>query len=359
MLDFVLVPLATLHLLAVYVATAAPLVCLWLGWRETHAQDKAAALVGRRMAIGVLVLFLMGAALGFVTLGLILWRGPVEYANGLTSLKPSRYWYGAVELLFSFACYAGYTWLWDAPLTRSAGRRFLARLLVILGSTNLMYHFPTMFVVTGMLSTRPEAWQSYADFVHVMLERESGARILHHVLAMFIAAGVYMMGVSRRLTRDGLAPEDASRIAQWGGRLAAVAIFCEVPAGIYLLSQVKSPTRADLFGSDLYAMALFIAGIVAALGLMHQVAAAALGETSRQAIGRAMILLFVVVLLMSATQHRTRRLRYDAINRSANTAIRERKNTCDRVAHAADQRRADFHPHPIEYGIQLPRGTRS
>lgn len=358
MLDFVLVPLATLHLLAVYVATAAPLVCLWLGWRETRANDRAAALVGRRMAIGVLVVFLVGAALGFLALGLILWRGPVEYVNGLASLEPSRYWFGAVELLFSFACYATYVWLWDKPLERSVGRRFLARFLIVLGSTNLMYHFPTMFVVTGLLSTRPDAWQSYADFVHVMRERESGARILHHVLAMFITAGVYLMVVSRRLARDGLDPEDASRVARWGGRLATIAVFCELPAGIYLLTQVSSPTRADLFGGDLGAMVLFTAGIVAALGLMHHVTAAALGETSRQAIGRAMILLFVVVLLMSATQHRTRSLRYDAIDRRSNTAIRGAKNANGRVAHASKLIPADLHARQTEYCIQQPRGTR-
>ena len=65
MLDFVLIPIFALHLLAVNVATAAPLVCIWLRWRESRHEDAAAGAVGRYLARQSNVMLLWGSALGF------------------------------------------------------------------------------------------------------------------------------------------------------------------------------------------------------------------------------------------------------------------------------------------------------
>jgi hypothetical protein len=85
-----------------------------------------------------------------------------------------------------------------------------------------------------------------------------------------------------------------------------VATTAQILVGVWVLFELPPAMQNQVLGEDLTATALFGASIVAALGLMHHLSVVALGDVSRRVVGRAALLIVLVVLLMVATLHRAR-----------------------------------------------------
>ena len=314
MLDFIYIPVFALHLLAVNVASAAPLVCIWLRCRETRHGDAAARAVGQYLARQSNWMLLWGSALGMVMVGL-LWLGPDHRFFDLIDqhkkfLHP-KLWWGLAELVFYVACMWAYVVTWERLGGGGRVRRGLHHLLAVLAASNLLYHFPPLFGVLAALSVDPGlldgATLERKAFLRLMGSSEVLWMVVHVMLASVATTGVMMMGFALRLARQSEDVTGAETVAKWGGRIALVPSIAQLLAGLYVLFHLPGAMQKQFMGGDTLTTGLFAVSVVAALALMHSLAAVALGDVQRKTIIRSMALLVLTVLLMSAALHTARK----------------------------------------------------
>ncbi len=292
-----LTAVATLHLLAVYVAMTGPLVCLWLQWRASR--DELAARLDRYLLWLAVAALPIAAALGGVAILLIAQLFPDAYLAAARVLPKSRYWpYGAIELVFSLLCFLVAAMLPAVSRWRGAVR-WLATLF---GSTNLVYHFPALFVMLGVLSTRRSAWGQSIKFTVLLGDAEIAARIVHHLLAALAVGGIAIAGYGLRRGAD------AARAVAWGSRIATAAVLGQVFTGIWVLFAVPEGTRNALSGGDALAAALLGGALLLTFFVLPRLASAAWGRVEDHSMYRTILLVLAIVVLMTATRHRTRSL---------------------------------------------------
>jgi hypothetical protein len=298
--------LLALHLICVNVAAAGPLVCLWLEIREGRG-DTLAGRAGRYLAGSAVWLLLAGIALGLL-MGWLLWSE--EYVGALRQVR-SRAWYGVWEIGFSLALMLVHAAWWFFRPNSGRWERAARCAAPLLSGTNLMYHFPPLFVVISQLSASPPASReplTSAQFMALMLSGEVLARSTHFWLAAAAMCGVMLIGYALRLRRRGAAEDDVRRVALWGGRLALAPTLAQLGVGLWVLLALPAQVQFALLGGDPIGAALLGLSLVAALALTHQLAAVSFGDVRRESLLRAMMAMVLVVLLMSATLERTRAL---------------------------------------------------
>ena len=238
MRDAAVIVLLGVHLLAVNLAGAGPLVAAWLvtGSGERGA-DRALRLM--RQSLAALVL---GAALG--TIMLVVGTGTMRSA--LARFPASTYWFAASELVFSAACMA----------TMAAGgialrRRGIAWLLALASATNLLYHFPPLMAVIGKLASDPR-WSAQSVITHrtllaLAIRPEVLALWIHFALASVAVAAIAALWPSRGATVESEEPEvqtnadaaDDRRLA----KLALAATALQLPVGVWVLVTTGGAAR--------------------------------------------------------------------------------------------------------------------
>lgn len=300
MISVCLTIVAAMHLIAVYVAMMGPLVCLWLQWRGRR--DRLAAMLDRYLLWLAAATLVTAAALGAAAIGLISLSFSEAYLAAARVLPRSRYWpFGAVELLFSLSCFVGAAML--APSTDLLSPRFAARgLATLLGSANLIYHFPPLFVMLGVVSTRHELWGRSLRFTTLLGDVEVLARVAHHLLAALVVTGMAIAWYGVRRGGEALAA------IAWGCRIAAAALVCQLFAGVWLVMSMPPGSREMLLGDDAFAALFFGGSLLTTFVVLPRVAAAAFGQSERRAIMITIALVLGIVLLMTAARHRTRAL---------------------------------------------------
>lgn len=288
----------TVHLLAVYLAMMGPAVALWLQWRS--AGDDLAARLDRFylwLAAGSL---LIASALGGLAVLLIARLFPDAYLSAVRELPLSRYWpYGAIELVFSLGCFA-FALLLPGVGGRSRLRFWSRWLATLLGGTNLVYHFPPLFVMLGVLATRPRTWGQQVRFTALLADPEVLARVTHHVFAALAIAGLAAIWYS---WQPG---DDNRRSIAWGGRIAASALVLQFLSGAWLVAVMPVESRQMLLGGDALTLLLFCTALVVSFFVLPRLAAMAFGETERRHALVTLWLVVAIVLLMTATRQRTR-----------------------------------------------------
>jgi hypothetical protein len=289
----------TLHLVAVYLSMMGPLVCLWLQWRAGH--DELAARLDRYFLRVAIAMLIAAAALGGVAILLIGKLFPDAYLAAARVLPERRYWYGAVELVFSLACY------WLALAISNSGRRSRGRfatrwLATLLGSTNLIYHFPTLFVMLGVLCVRPADWGHEIRFTTLLADGEILSRTVHHLVAALLITG---MAAAWYGVRRG---DEEGRAVAWGGRIAALAILLQILSGLWLVTAMPADTRELLMGGDSLAASMFGLSLLAAFFVLPRLGAMALGHVERRHAVVTLLVVLLVLFAMTAVRHRTREL---------------------------------------------------
>ncbi len=303
MLQIVLVLSLSAHLLLVDIAMAGPLVCVWLAWRATRRADPMAgraAIALARISIGALV---GGIVIGGVLLAIHGWMGDGAYFSALGAVPVSRLWFGCAELLFSLVCMSAYLALWDRWKQRPGAHRLLA----IAAASNLLLHFPALFAIVSVLSTRGELVGQTLDgagYRRMLIDGEILSRVAHVWLAAFAVTGVLLMVLARRLAVAEGQAAAGQRLIQRGAWLGLVPSLLQIPAGLWLAWQMPDTAREPLFGSDPLATGLFMVSLLLALVLIHTLAAVALGDHEPRNIGRSMALLVILILLMVGTRLR-------------------------------------------------------
>jgi hypothetical protein len=302
-LEAVLVVLLTVHLLLVDVAMVGPLASVWLDWRSGRTGDAAmehAGLTVARLSSSGLTL---GIALGVVLLGARWQMNNGTTMEAAAALPRSRLWFAGFELLFYFACMGAYTGLWR----RWRRWRLAHRLLAVAAASNLLMHFPALFVIISVVGQRPELLSESVDsaeFRRLLVDGEVLSRVVHVWLAAVAVTAVVLMALGLRMTTEESQRESGLRLIRGGALLGLVATLVQVPVGFWVTLRLPESARSPLMGGDLFATGLFLTSIGLALALLHQLAAIALGDVEARPIRRAMVVLVVLMLLMVGTRRR-------------------------------------------------------
>lgn len=300
----------SLHLLCVNVAMAAPLICLWCEWREARG-NRLAGELGRFLAKSAAMLFCAGMLIGLLV-GVLVWSE--KYAAVLSYLE-SKVLFGIAELGFSLLLMAIYIPWWKRFPTCSKGHRAVRALLPLLAGTNLMYHFPLLFVIISNLSqlkSVPKQPLDAAGFRELMASGEVIARVIHFWLASVAVTGGLIVWRAWRTLRDDNSDRCAASTAVWGGRIAALPTILQLPIGIWLVLELPKSVQNGFMGGSVVATALFGVSLVAALWLMHQWTAVAFGDIKPRTLVVAMVSMVVVVVLMTGTLRAAKSNRSDA-----------------------------------------------
>lgn len=289
------------HLLLMNVAAGAPLVCAWLALRSQQRGDQETRRVGRRLVGWSLAALAGGAALGGAVL---LLEGPsAAFWTAADQIPHSRYWFGAVELLFYIVCLVP-PLIWFGPRARQTRvRAWTSAVLLLVAALNLLYHFPTLFSVIGSLAVRPERWDGGLSFVDLMLEPEPLSLAVHFALASFTAAGLALAVAAGSASHE---MDEAARLSSIGGWMALAATGLQLPCGLLVLSYVRPSMREALLGSDPWATGVFVAALLLVLGLLHHLANIALGARARSAKVMAAVFFALTVAAMTGAQQRAR-----------------------------------------------------
>ena len=285
------------HLLCVNVASGSPLICVWLEWRGGKVELRASrSLVG----ISLATLFLGGV------LGLVLgaFKGSGDYWQFWIGPLGYKATWGALELAFSVVLLSG-CWLWAGR--KSSGARWprLARAaLLVLAATNLLYHFPFLFIVANRLWMEglPAGRASIdaATFRQLMMAQDTPALAVHVMLASVAVSGL-------ALAIMGLRQAD-TRLIGWGGRWSLAATLLQLPVGLWILGTMPADLQPRVLGSDGLATVLFLVSAVVTLWLARELASLSLGETSRPVLLRAAAAMLIVVSLMTMLDQHLRRV---------------------------------------------------
>jgi hypothetical protein len=287
------------HLVCMNIASAGPLACIWLDWRE-RAGDAAAGRAGRTLAATSLVLFVVGMLLG-VLVAWLAWSP--AFWRDLIERLPGRLYWGAWELAFSAVLMAAY-WGWWRWAPGGAGARTGRTVIALLSATNLLYHFPPLFILIAKLSTGDAAVGESLDdstFREMMWRGEVVALTVHYWLASLAVAGVLLAVLALRMAPKQDSPEAIMRLAVWGGRLALVPTLLQIPVGLWIVIALPPVPQNRVLGGDLAATTLLGTGVVAALALLHYLASLSIGEATRKTIVGAAVLMLIVIATMTAT----------------------------------------------------------
>ena len=298
MLEVCLTLILSMHLLCVNVAAAGPLVCLWLEWKEA-GEDELAGRVGRFLAWASLAFLVAGGLLGLV-IGILLWDDAYRV---VLQRFPARIRYGIWELLFSFALMLLHSLWWGWARRPSSAHRVGRALLPLLSGTNLMYHFPFLFVIISDVAggfVSPES-----TFRQLIVDGSVAARVIHFAMAAFAVTGTTLIVATLGRSLGQLSEADGARVATWGARLALVPTVLQIPIGVWVLSELPTVAQQRLLGGDPAGTALLLISILSTVWLMHQLSALALGgEDGRRERIKVVVTMLATVILMTGVLQR-------------------------------------------------------
>ncbi len=296
MLESLIVIGMAIHLLAVNLASAGPLVCIWLHFRSRD--DTLRDQLGKSLAWSSLAALVVGIVSG----GILVLVAPSEGIYEAIGRLPARaYWMAGTELVFSLVFLLIYAVCWK-PLCRW---RVLHALISLLGTSNLLYHFPPLMIVLGKLASTP-TWSKEAiierpDFVKLMARGEVVSLTLHFCLASIAVAGVAALVLLARTAVEDSQQSSAKKIARGSAVFALVASLLQLPIGVWVLVTLSGAERNTLTGGAPVASLMFVGGMLLTFVLLQRLVAVAMGDVEPGVLRRVGWLLVVLVLMMTAT----------------------------------------------------------
>jgi hypothetical protein len=295
-------------------------LALYTRWlRRGAATDD---LAGRRLLrwslTGLYVGALLGAAAAYVW-----WRSaPAAVERAFFAVPRSRYEFGVLELLFSAALWE----IWLRMWTRRSAWKWTAWWLALAATTNVVYHFPVLFSVLGVLSTRTLPPGTTVRFVAMLADAEVAARALHFVLASLAVGAAALLVLATKLGRDStIGPNDDTapgpvdvHDSAYDALKRTAALWALLPTlaqwgiGLWVLTTLPIPSRDMLLGDDVFATTLFGLSLGSVVVLMHHLATAAFGRTSAREVRNTVAWLAVTIVLMTGVRHLSRKPLYVA-----------------------------------------------
>lgn len=263
-----------------------------------------------RSLIGIsLATLLLGGILG-IALGALkehgdywqFWIGPLGYKAA----------WGVLELAFSVVLLIGCRF-WAGPKGVSArGQRLTRAALLVLAATNLLYHFPFLFIVANRLYMEGlpagRVTVDAAVFRQLMVAGDTPALAVHVMLASIAVSGLALVIVGWR--------QASVQLIRWGGRWSLAASLLQLPVGLWILGAMPADLPPRMLGSDGVVTTLFLISVIGTLWLARELAALSMGETSRATVLRACTAILIVISLMTALDQHMRRVSVAATTNS-------------------------------------------
>jgi hypothetical protein len=295
-----------LHLLVIAVAAAGPLLCIPLNAKQLNRKDAAERnaywSLGTTLSRHANIALILGSVFGLIVAALV-WNP--EFHQRCHILK-TRFMYAGIEWMFSFVLLLITHRWW---LKRPDGLKpfVLRSLLIILATTNLLYHFPIIFmlvhevpasIVADLESTGAEL--SRAQFYEYAFSNSMLARWLHIVISMLMLSFAYVAVISLRSARDAndVAQETAVRTVNWASRNVLILLFAQVGFGLMTLLTMENSEL--VMGGDVLVTALFSAAMCLMLLQMQQWTALMSRKINPQAVARAVTTLIALFSCMTA-----------------------------------------------------------
>ena len=304
--------LLTMHLLLVDVAMVGPLLAAWYDWRGAKRGEPKLSELGRRLALVSLLAFVVGMVLGGGLLAGRYFTDP-RYMRAVAAVPRDRLWFALAELVFALVCLVLYLVLWR----RWQRGRIFHRLLAIAAASNLMIHFPALFAVISLISTRPGLMGRVLErdeYRRLLIDGQVLSRVTHVWLAAVAVTGLVVVWLAiRTLSQDvDAASSDGAtagaglrlRAIRSGGRLALTATMLQFPVGIWVALAMPEAAREPLLGGDAVAALLFLVALMLAMLQMHMLSALVLTQPTAQQAWRATTVLVTLILLMVGTRLR-------------------------------------------------------
>ncbi|QDU76443.1 hypothetical protein Pan97_34930 [Bremerella volcania] len=290
----------SLHLILMNLASVGPLLSIWLDARSTRQECPEIAAVGRTVGWWSVFALVVGIVLGLIQ-GILVWsQGNEAYFRAVDSVWDSKIFFGFWEIGFSLVCTIGYLLWWQLGKRGSRWQRFLSRFLAILAATNLLYHFPTLFTILGLIARGEVEVDSPVDsgeFRSLLVHGEVIWFTLHFWFASFAVSGL-VTGISclKKLPED--TRESTAGIAF---TIALVSTLLQIPVGFVLTTTLNSAQQSRLMGGDTLCTAMFALGVGLAFWLMHLLAGLAFFDRSWRKANMALMTLAGTIVLMTAT----------------------------------------------------------
>ncbi len=296
-MDFVLAPLMAAHLLLVNVACAGPMVCIWLEYRAGKGCG-AAETACRTLSRDAFTALLVGGLLGALVF-VIVWNDSYRTTFGLMSSKIN---YGAIEYLFSLVLMGLHAFAWKRP-AKSKEMTLLRCFVLLLAGTNLLYHFPFLFLIlgnaaSGLLNHAGEIDAS--AFRSLMVDGDVLPRAAHFIVACFAVTGVWMFIRASRIKDD----KQRDQVIRWGGAIGLTPTLLQILVGLWIIIRLPRPAMRSLMGQDLTATICLVVSVLLAFWLMHLLSMVALGKSDKKGRSKAALVLGIVVLLMCGVVQR-------------------------------------------------------
>lgn len=295
-----------LHLLVIAVAAAGPLLCIPLNAKQLNRKDSAERdaywALGTTLSRHANIALIVGSVFGLIVAALV-WND--DFHQRCHILK-TRFMWLAVEWVFSCVLLLiTHRWWSKRP---DGLKPFLFRsLLIVLATTNLLYHFPIIFmlvheipaiVVAELESSGAEL--SRQQFYEYAFSSSMLARWLHIVISMLMISFAYVAVIALRFARDAtdVARETAVRTVSWCARNVLILLFAQIGFGLMALMTMENSKL--VMGGDVMVTALFGGSMCLLLLQMQQWTALLSRKIDPQAVARAVTTLIALFSCMTA-----------------------------------------------------------
>ncbi|MCA9199333.1 MAG: hypothetical protein KDA87_17425 [Planctomycetales bacterium] len=312
--DVLLTVLLAFHLLAMNVASAAPLVTPFLEARGSVTGNDAR--LGKWLSWFAVYAFVVGILLGLGVAGALWLAGETAFWNTLPRFAYKIKW-GVAELAFYLACMVPYAMVWDRAVRGGRIFKWLHRTVAVLAATNLLYHFPVLFRVI-VLVANGRSGKDGANDIRAAEFRELGftpeviSFACHFALASVAVVGVALMWRTVRMpanaTDDSLEPNDSdwqTRAIQRGARITLFASSLQILVGIWVAYSLPRVSLNKVVGQDMAATACLGVSALLTFLLLQLLTPLAFGEWKKSAVVRCKLLLMLIVVLMTHTLRKT------------------------------------------------------
>ena len=296
------------HLLVMNIAAAGPLAAVVIQFCGTGQHDDLRRL-GRKIAASSLACLFIGLVIGLLS-GVVMWQtGEDRFFQALARF-PSKIFFGVWELAFYVLCMGIYIAWWFRP-PKSLVPNLLFALVGLAAASNMLLQFHALMTAIAHIAATepigedigPGAFRELIFTPHLM------SRWLHIWMASFATTGLFVSWYALRVASNELGEQEDDNTAgdplqsavACGGRVALAATLLQIPLGMWLLLNSPQAEQSRLMGGDWLATGLFLASLIAAIALMHQLAAIALGSGDSRNIKIASVTLVLTILFMSAT----------------------------------------------------------
>lgn len=311
MLEVLQVCLLSAHLLCANAGSAVPLLCVAIQFHLAVRHNKAEDQIGRRLAFLSLQLLLVAMLLGLLAAGLMWFTGQLRFFQ--TAMRiPTRIGFSIVEFVFSLTLLALYGWHWSLGHGPNLLKRIGMRLMAIIASTNLLYHFPILFIALNSISDQ-DYGQSPTIGRSVFREWLADGYVIalsvHVCIACFAVAGLALSIVAFRSRNESCNSDDEGvwrRLVICGARVCLASTLLQIPVGVWLITQLPQPAQLSVLGHDLPGTIMLGLSILLTVVLLHHLATLSAGEVDQASLLICVLLMVLVVGLMSGTLRRSR-----------------------------------------------------